>query len=67
MVEVAYLLDSPSSIARELAAFAAIRDACPRVPLSLDPHQPADFNGVRHRSLSGFLRGAPLGVPDGEH
>ena len=66
-VQVAYLLDSPATIARELAAFAAIRDAYPRVLLSLDPHQPADFNGVRHQSLSGFLRGAPLGVPDGEH
>lgn len=66
-VQVAYLLDSPATIARELAAFAAIRDAYPRVLLSLDPHQPADFNGVRHQSLTGFLRGAPLGVPDGEH
>ena len=63
-VQVAYLLESPATIERELAAFAAIRDAYPRVLLSLDPHQPADFDGVRHRSLTDFLRGAPLGVPN---
>ena len=61
-VQVAYLLESPTTIARELNAFDAVRDAYPRVLLSLDPHQPADFEGVRHQSLTGFLRGAPLGV-----
>ena len=29
--------------------------------LSLDPYQPVDFDGVRHQSLTDFLRGAPLG------
>ena len=61
-VQVAYLLESPATIARELAAFAAVRDSYPRVLLSLDPHQPSDFEGVRHRSLTAFLRGAPLGT-----
>ena len=61
-VQVAYLLESPATIARELAAFAAVRDAYPRVLLSLDPHQPADLQGVRHQSLTDFLRGAPLGA-----
>ena len=42
-------------------AFAAVRDAWPRVLLTLDPHQPADFEGVRHQPLEDFLRGAPLG------
>ena len=60
-VQVAYLLESAATIKRELAAFAPLRDAYPRVLLSLDPHQPADFQGVRHQSLTGFLRGAPLG------
>ena len=65
-VQVAYLLESPATIARELAAFAAVRDSYPRVLLSLDPHQPSDFEGVRHQSLTEFLRGAPLGTA-GEH
>ncbi len=60
-MQVAYLLESPATIERELAAFAALRDAYPRVLLSLDPHQPADLEGVRHQSLTDFLRGAPLG------
>ena len=61
-VQVAYLLESRATIERELAAFKAVRDAYPRVLLSLDPHQPEDFDGVRHQSLTGFLRGAPLGA-----
>ena len=60
-VQVAYLLESPITIERELSAFSGTRDAYPRVLLTLDPHQPTDFHGVRHQSLSDFLRGAPLG------
>ncbi len=59
-VQVAYLLDSPATIERELSAFASIADAYPRILLTLDPYQPADFDGVSHRPLAGFLRGAPL-------
>ncbi|MCY4512044.1 MAG: hypothetical protein OXG35_34525, partial [Acidobacteria bacterium] len=65
-VQVAYLLESPATIERELAAFAGVRDAYPRVLLSLDPHQPADLEGVRHQSLTDFLRGAPLGASTDE-
>ena len=65
-VQVAYLLESPSTIERELTALAAVRDAYPRVLLSLDPYQPADFQGVRHQSLTDFLRGAPLGASGGD-
>ena len=61
-VQVAYLLESPATVERELGAFAAVRDAYPRVLLSLDPHQPRDLQGVRHQSLTDFLRGAPLGA-----
>ena len=62
-VQVAYLLESPATIERELSAFSAVRDAYPRVLLTLDAHQPADLQGVRHQSLADFLRGAPLGGP----
>ena len=65
-VQVAYLLESPATIERELAAFSAVRDAYPRVLLTLDPHQPADLQGVRHQPLTDFLRGAPLGGPEGD-
>ena len=60
-MQVAYLLESPATVERELAAFSSVRDAYPRVLLSLDPHQPADLRGVRHQPLTDFLRGAPLG------
>ena len=63
-VQVAYLLESPATVQRELSAFAAVRDAYPRVLLTLDPHQPADLQGVRHRSLTDLLRGAPLGASE---
>ena len=65
-VQVAYLLESPATIERELSAFSAVRDAYPRVLLTLDPHQPADLQGVRHQSLTDFLRGAPLGATEGD-
>ena len=65
-VQVAYLLESPATIERELSAFSAVRDAYPRVLLTLDPHQPADLQGVRHQPLTDFLRGAPLGGPEGD-
>ena len=59
-IQVAYLLESSSTIERELAAFTTLDDAYPRVLLSLDPHQPSDFSGVRHRSLAAFLLGEDL-------
>ena len=65
-IQVAYLLESPATIERELSAFAAVSDAYPRILLSLDPYQPADFAGVSHRSLTEFLRGCPLDGLDGE-
>ena len=59
-VQVAYLLESQATIERELTAFSTLDDAYPRVLLSLDPHQPSDFAGVRHRSLAEFLLGGDL-------
>lgn len=64
-VQVAYLLESPATLERELSAFAAVRDHYPRVLLSLDTHQPSDFRGVKHQPLTDFLRGAPLGERSG--
>ena len=60
-IQVAYLLEAPATIDRELSAFAAVADAYPRILLTLDPYQPADFQGVSHQSLTDFLRGAALG------
>ena len=34
--------------------------------LSLDPHQPADLQDVRHQSLTDFLRGALLAAAAGD-
>jgi predicted AAA+ superfamily ATPase len=60
-VQVAYLLETRATIDRELSAFRAVTDAYPRTLLTLDPHQPADFQGVRHQSIVDFLRGSALG------
>ncbi len=62
-IQVAYLLESRATLDRELFAFRALRDGYPRVLLSLDPHQPRDFDGVIHEPLDAFLRGASLGQP----
>ena len=60
-IQVAYLLETRATIDRELNALRAITDAYPRTLLTLDPHQPADFQGVIHQSIVDFLRGSPLG------
>ena len=59
-IQVAYLLETRATIERELSAFRAITDSYPCTLLTLDPHQPADFQGVRHQSIVDFLRGSPL-------
>lgn len=59
-VQVAYLLPTPETVRRELASFAAVTDAYPRVLLTLDPHQPRDLHGVRHGSIIRFLMGDPI-------
>ncbi|BDR52322.1 ATPase [Bombiscardovia nodaiensis] len=53
-IQVAYLLDSPETAAREFGAFAPIRDSYPKTVLTLDPIlQPR--NGISHRHLEEFL------------
>lgn len=59
-LQVAYLLESRKTLERELKPFSMLEDAYPRYLLTLDPHQPRDLNGVRHRSLERFLRGDEL-------
>ena len=60
-IQVAYLLESRSTIERELGAFAALTDSYPKILLSLDSYQPKDFRGIKHQSLIDFLRGGTLG------
>jgi predicted AAA+ superfamily ATPase len=59
-IQVAYLLESRETIGRELKPFSLLDDAYPRYLLTLDPYQPRDLEGVRHRSLQRFLRGDSL-------
>ena len=59
-VQVAYLLESPETVAREVRALLAVPDAHPKVIISLDPVKPGDLNGVSHLYALDFLSGAPL-------
>ncbi len=57
---MAYLLESRETLERELKPVSLLDDAYPRYLLTLDPLQPRDLQGVRHRSLERFLRGDNL-------
>jgi predicted AAA+ superfamily ATPase len=59
-IQVAYLLESRETIERELKPFSLLDDAYPRYLLTLDPYQPSDLEGVRHRSIRRFLLGDSL-------
>ncbi len=59
-IQVAYLLESPATIARELAPFALLEDKYPCVLLSLDRHFGGDIKGVHRMSVIDFLMGAAL-------
>ena len=59
-LQVAYLLESRKTLERELKPFSLLGDAYPRYLLTLDPHQPRDLQGVRHRSIERFLLGEKL-------
>jgi predicted AAA+ superfamily ATPase len=58
--QVAYLLESRKTLERELRPFSLLDDAYPRYLLTLDPHQPRDLRGVRHRSIERLLLGDNL-------
>ena len=53
-IQVAYLLASEDTIAREFGAFDGIPDHYPRLVLSLDEFN-MSRNGIRHRNLRDFL------------
>jgi len=59
-IQVAYLLGSRSTIERELVPLSSVTDAYPRILLSMDQMQPRDLNGIRHKSIVGFLLGEDL-------
>lgn len=59
-IQVAYLLGTRQTLKREIAALSALRDAYPRILLSMDKMQPKDFNGIRHAGIVDFLLGAHL-------
>lgn len=59
-IQAAYLLDSPTTIERELAPFRKLLDRSPSRLITLDRVQGRDFEGVRRLDLRDFLRGAEL-------
>lgn len=59
-IQVAYLLGSRSTIERELVPLSSVTDAYPRILLSMDQMQPRGLNGIRHKSIVGFLLGEDL-------
>jgi predicted AAA+ superfamily ATPase len=59
-IQVAYLLESRETIDRECKPFSLLDDAYPRYLLTLDPYQPRDLEGVRHRSIQRFFLGDGL-------
>ena len=59
-IQVAYLLEPRETIDRKLKPFSFLDDAYPRYLLTLDPYQPRDLEGVRHRSIQRFLLGEDL-------
>lgn len=59
-IQVSYVLETKSAIARELSPFQELTDAYPRYLLTLDELQPRDLNGVRRLSILDFLMGDSL-------
>jgi predicted AAA+ superfamily ATPase len=59
-IQVAYQLGSGATLQREIKALSALDDGYPRLLISMDPIQPRDLNGIRHRSLIDFLLGSDL-------
>ncbi|MFP4564752.1 MAG: ATP-binding protein [Spirochaetia bacterium] len=59
-IQVSYLLESASTIDRELAPLKKLEDAWPKLLLSLDEYQPRVFEGIRHISIIDFLMGGEI-------
>ncbi len=54
-IQVAYLLASPATVAREFGPLKAIKDHYPKLVLSLDPAWGSDLDGIRRLDLMEFL------------
>ncbi len=54
-IQVAYLLERPETIEREIAPLLAVGDAHPKQLLTLDEHQPGDLQGITHRNIPEWL------------
>ncbi len=59
-VQVAYRLDTPETLARELAPFRALRNRHPCRILTMDTQQGRNFDGVGRLNIPDFLRGEEL-------
>lgn len=59
-VQVAYLLEAPETIAREVRPLLAVPDPYPCVIISLDQTQPGDLSGISHVYALDFLEGKRL-------
>lgn len=57
-LQVAYLLAGPETVAREFTPLLAIRDAYPKLVLSMDTDWGGDYQGVVRMNLVDWLRGA---------
>ena len=54
-IQVAYLLASEETTAREFAPYDAVRDNCPKYVLSLDEFD-MRRDGIKHCNIRDFLR-----------
>lgn len=54
-VQIAYLLASPETVAREIAPFKKLDDNYPRFLLTMDRGYPDDIQGVRRMHIADFL------------
>jgi predicted AAA+ superfamily ATPase len=59
-IQVAYLLETRTTLERECTPLSAVDDAYPRILLSMDRIQPRDLHGIRHRTIIDFLLGEDL-------
>jgi predicted AAA+ superfamily ATPase len=59
-IQVAYQLGTRDTITREIKPLSDLRDAYPRILMSMDQNQPRDLNGIRHRGIIEFLLGAEI-------
>ena len=59
-IQVAYVMESSTTLQRELRPLLSVPDAYPRLLLSMDPLEPGRLEGVRWLNLLDFLLGGEL-------